>query len=50
LIDEAGASLRIQIDSLPTEIDQLERKATHLEIERQALKKEDDRGRLSGLR
>jgi len=36
--------LRIQIDSLPTEIDQLERKATHLEIERQALKKEDDRG------
>jgi ATP-dependent Clp protease ATP-binding subunit ClpB len=43
LIDEAGASLRIQIDSLPTEIDQLERKATHLEIERQALKKEDDR-------
>jgi len=39
LIDEAGASLRIQIDSLPTEIDQLERKATHLEIERQALKK-----------
>ncbi len=44
LIDEAGASLRIQIDSLPTEIDQLERKATHLEIERQALKKEDDRG------
>ena len=43
LIDEAAASLRIQIDSMPTEIDQLERKATHLEIERQALKKEDDR-------
>jgi ATP-dependent Clp protease ATP-binding subunit ClpB len=34
--------LRIQIDSLPTDIDQLERKATQLEIERQALKKEDD--------
>jgi ATP-dependent Clp protease ATP-binding subunit ClpB len=43
LIDEAAASLRIQIDSMPTEIDQLERRATQLEIERQALKKEDDR-------
>ena len=42
LIDEAAASLRIQIDSLPTEIDQMERRATQLEIERQALKKEDD--------
>ncbi len=43
LIDEAAASLRIQIDSMPTEIDQLERRATQLEIEKQALKKEDDR-------
>src|SRR4051812_33134697 len=42
LIDEAAASLRIQIDSMPTEIDQLERKATSLEIERQALKRETD--------
>ena len=42
LIDEAAASLRIQMDSMPTEIDQLERRATHLEIERQALKKEHD--------
>jgi ATP-dependent Clp protease ATP-binding subunit ClpB len=42
LIDEAAASLRIQIDSLPTEIDQLERRATQLEIEKQALKKESD--------
>ena len=42
LIDEAAASLRIQIDSLPTEIDQRERRATQLEIEKQALKKEDD--------
>ncbi|MGA9897837.1 MAG: ATP-dependent chaperone ClpB [Terriglobales bacterium] len=42
LVDEAAASLRIQIDSLPTDIDQLERRATHMEIERQALKKEDD--------
>ncbi|MBZ5569495.1 MAG: ATP-dependent chaperone ClpB [Acidobacteriia bacterium] len=42
LIDEAAASLRIQIDSMPTEIDQLERRATQLEIERQALMKESD--------
>src|ERR1700686_3005820 len=42
LIDEAAASLRIQIDSLPTDIDELERRATQLEIERQALKKESD--------
>jgi ATP-dependent Clp protease ATP-binding subunit ClpB len=42
LVDEAAASLRIQIDSMPTEIDQLERRATQLEIERQALMKETD--------
>jgi ATP-dependent Clp protease ATP-binding subunit ClpB len=42
LIDEAAASLRIQIDSMPTEIDQLQRRITQLEIEKQALKKEDD--------
>src|SRR5271155_1135876 len=42
LVDEAAASLRIQIDSLPTDIDQLERRATQLEIEKQALKKEED--------
>ncbi len=42
LIDEAAASLSIQIGSVPTEIDQLERRAINLEIERQALKKEND--------
>jgi ATP-dependent Clp protease ATP-binding subunit ClpB len=42
LIDEAAASLRIQIDSMPTDIDQLERRATQLEIEKQALRKESD--------
>jgi ATP-dependent Clp protease ATP-binding subunit ClpB len=42
LIDEAAASLRIQIDSVPTDIDQLERRKTQLAIEKQALKKEDD--------
>jgi ATP-dependent Clp protease ATP-binding subunit ClpB len=42
LVDEAAASLRIQIDSLPTEIDEVERDILQAEIERQALKKEDD--------
>ncbi len=42
LVDEAAASLRIQIDSLPTGIDEVEREILQLEIERQALKKEDD--------
>ncbi|MFB3815571.1 MAG: ATP-dependent chaperone ClpB [Terriglobales bacterium] len=42
LVDEAAASLAIQMGSVPTEVDQLERRATNLEIERQALKKEDD--------
>ncbi len=42
LVDEAAASLRIQIDSLPTEIDEVERETLQLEIERQALKKEED--------
>ena len=37
LIDEAAASLRMQIDSLPTEIDEIERRILQLEIERQAL-------------
>ena len=52
LIDEAAASLRIQIDSMPTEIDQLERRETQLEIEKQALKKESDpnsKERLAGI-
>jgi ATP-dependent Clp protease ATP-binding subunit ClpB len=42
LVDEAAASLAIQMGSVPTEVDQLERRATNLEIERQALKKEED--------
>src|SRR6058998_1485272 len=42
LIDEAASGLRIEIDSMPAEIDQIERRVTQLEIERQALKKEDD--------
>jgi ATP-dependent Clp protease ATP-binding subunit ClpB len=43
LVDEAAASLAIQIGSVPTEIDQIEREATSLEIEKAALKRETDR-------
>jgi ATP-dependent Clp protease ATP-binding subunit ClpB len=42
LIDEAAARIRIEIDSLPEEIDELERRILQIEIERQALKKEKD--------
>ena len=42
LIDEAASRLRMEIDSMPTEIDQLERKRVKLEIEVEALKKETD--------
>jgi ATP-dependent Clp protease ATP-binding subunit ClpB len=42
LVDEAAAALAIQIGSVPVEIDDLERRATSLEIERNALKREDD--------
>ncbi|MEN8190269.1 MAG: ATP-dependent chaperone ClpB [Thermodesulfobacteriota bacterium] len=42
LIDEAASKLRIEIDSMPTEIDQLERQKIKLEIELEALKKEND--------
>lgn len=42
LIDEAASSLRIEIDSMPEEIDKMLRQKIQLEIEREALKKEDD--------
>ncbi len=42
LIDEAASKLRMEIDSRPAEIDEVERKITQEEIEREALKKEDD--------
>ncbi len=53
LMDEAGSRLQIEIDSLPTEIDQVERRAIQLEIERQALEDEHDpsaRERLERIR
>ena len=52
LIDEAASRLRIEIDSMPIEIDEVERKILQLEIERQALKREEDkasRARLAQL-
>jgi ATP-dependent Clp protease ATP-binding subunit ClpB len=42
LIDESASRLRIEIDSLPQEIDEIERRVMQLEIERQALQKETD--------
>ena len=42
LVDEAASRIRIQIDSLPEELDELDRRTLQLEIERQALKKEKD--------
>lgn len=42
LIDEAASALRIEIDSVPQEIDEVERRIVQLEIERQALRKETD--------
>jgi ATP-dependent Clp protease ATP-binding subunit ClpB len=43
LIDEAASRLRIEIDSMPTEVDEVERRMRQLEIEREALKKETDK-------
>jgi ATP-dependent Clp protease ATP-binding subunit ClpB len=44
LIDECASKLRIEIDSMPAEIDEIQRRITQAEIERQALKKESDPG------
>ncbi|MCD6430539.1 MAG: ATP-dependent chaperone ClpB [Deltaproteobacteria bacterium] len=43
LVDEAGARLRTEIDSMPSELDEVTRKIMQLEIEREALKKERDK-------
>ena len=42
LMDECASKLRIEIDSMPTEIDEIQRRITQSEIEREALKKESD--------
>jgi ATP-dependent Clp protease ATP-binding subunit ClpB len=49
LVDEAASRLRIEIDSMPTELDTVERRIKQLEIERRALKKEKDKEAKSRL-
>ncbi len=49
LIDEAASRLRIEIDSMPTDIDRIERRIIQLEIEKQALSKEKDRASLERM-
>lgn len=49
LIDEAAAKLRMEIDSSPEELDELERRLMQLEIERVAIKKEKDEKKVSEL-
>jgi len=49
LIDEAASRLRIEIDSMPTEIDAIERRVIQLEIEKQALIKETDKASIERL-
>ncbi|NNM94527.1 MAG: ATP-dependent chaperone ClpB [Bacteroidia bacterium] len=49
LIDEAAAKLRLEINSVPVELDEIERKIRQIEIEREAIKRENDKNRLSVL-
>jgi ATP-dependent Clp protease ATP-binding subunit ClpB len=49
LIDEAASKLRLEINSVPVELDEIERKIRQLEIEREAIKRENDKTKLSQL-
>ena len=49
LIDEAAAKLRLEMNSVPEEIDELDRKVRQLEIEREAIRREKDQGRIEEL-
>ncbi len=49
LIDEAAAKLRLEINSLPEELDEIERKIKQLEIEREAIKRENDKDKLKSI-
>ena len=49
LIDEAASKLRLQINSMPVELDEVQRKMRQLEIEREAIKREDDTKKLEAL-
>ncbi|TAL61772.1 MAG: AAA family ATPase, partial [Bacteroidetes bacterium] len=50
LIDEAASKLRMEINSMPVELDEVERKIRQLEIEREAIKRENDKEKLDELR
>ncbi|MEL7531470.1 MAG: AAA family ATPase, partial [Bacteroidota bacterium] len=49
LIDESAAKLRLEMDSMPEELDEIERKIRHLEIEREALKREKENKKLGEI-
>ncbi len=49
LVDEAASRIRMEIDSMPVELDEIERRILQLEIEREALRKETDEGSLARL-
>ncbi len=49
LMDEAAAKLRLEVDSVPEELDVIERNIKQLEIEREAIKREDDKRKLAQL-
>ncbi|MBK9338941.1 MAG: ATP-dependent chaperone ClpB [Lewinellaceae bacterium] len=49
LLDEAGAKLRLELDSVPEEVDELDRKLRQLEIEREAIKREKDARKLDAM-
>ncbi|WP_346859538.1 ATP-dependent chaperone ClpB [uncultured Draconibacterium sp.] len=49
LMDEAAAKLRLEIDSVPEELDEIERRVKQLEIEREAIKRENDTKKLATL-
>ena len=49
LIDEAAAKLRLEMNSVPEEIDELDRKVRQLEIERESIRREKDQGRIEEL-
>ena len=49
LVDEAASKLRMEIDSMPAELDEIERRIMQLEIEREALRKEKDKASLERL-
>ena len=48
-MDEAASKLRMQINSKPIELDEVERKVRQLEIEREAIKRENDKKKLESL-